>query len=61
MCAKLVGPTLAKQVRLHILSGIAELLVPIMSREDINRGLKEDLVATLEQLHCGPHVSDDPD
>ena len=54
LCAKLVGPTLAKQVSLKILSEIVELPVPLMSDQDITRGLKVDLAATLEQLHCGP-------
>ena len=54
LCKKLVGTTLAKQLSLKILALVSDLLVPLSSEQALAHELRQDLVATLEQLHAKP-------
>ena len=54
MCGKLVGPALAAQASMLILSEIAEVPVRRIPEQDLNLQIREDLIASLEQQHCGP-------
>ena len=53
-CSRLVGPTLAALVRRKVLALVSELPVPLPNDEEINNGLKSDVVTLLTQAHCRP-------
>ena len=53
-CSRLVGPTLASLVRRKVLALVSELPVPLPNDEEINNGLKSDVVILLTQAHCRP-------
>ena len=53
-CSRLVGPTLAALVRRKVLALASELQVPLPNDEEINNGLKSDVVNLLTQAHCRP-------
>ena len=53
-CSRLVGPTLAALVRRKVLALVSELQVPLPNDEEINNGLKSDVVILLTQTHCRP-------
>jgi hypothetical protein len=56
LCSKLVGPALAAQANRLILAHIAELPVVTFSQEDLGLKIKDDLAASLAELHCGPDL-----
>ena len=53
-CSRLVGPTLAALVRRKVLALVSELQVPLPNDEEINNGLKSDVVTRLTQARCRP-------
>ena len=61
LCVKLVGSTLAAQANRMILAEISEVPVKLFPEQDINLNLRKDLIASLEQQHCGPEVDDTTD
>ena len=61
VCCQLVGPSLAAQVNRLILAEITELPVPLLTAEQMSLGVKTDLVASLEQLHCKPELEEPGD
>ena len=52
LCTRLVGPGMAAQVARSLLAEVSEFPVAPMSERTLAQKAKEDLVATLEQLHC---------
>jgi hypothetical protein len=58
LCVKLVGPALAAQANRMILSEISEVPVRLFQEQDINLEIRKDLIASLEQQHCGPEEDD---
>eukprot|EP00972_Heterocapsa_arctica_P023499 3462424-Heterocapsa_arctica.AAC.1 len=58
LAAKLVGPTLAIQLGRRILGLVAELPVTLLTDIDVALGIKQDLVASLVQLHTSRAESD---
>jgi hypothetical protein len=59
MCSKLVGPALAAQANRMIIAEIAEVPVKLFSEQEVNLGIRRDLIASLEQQHCGCDVEED--
>ena len=59
LCTKLVGASLAAQVNRMILAEVSELPAPLLSQQEMSLGIKADLVATLERLHCKRDDEDD--
>ena len=55
-CSKVVGPALAAQTNRLLLAEIADVPVQLQSAEALNLSVTQDLIATLENLHCGPQV-----
>ena len=53
-CSRLVGPTLAALVRREVLALVSDLSVPLPNDEEMNNGLKSDVVALLTEAHCRP-------
>ena len=49
-----MGPTLAALVRRKVLALVSDLCVPLPKDEEMNNGLKSDIVALLTQAHCRP-------
>ena len=49
-----MGPTLAALVRRKVLAFVSDLSVPLPNDEEINNGLKSDVVNLLTQAHCRP-------
>ena len=60
-CSKVVGPALAAQTNRLLLAEIADVPVQLQSAEALNLSVTQDLIATLENLHCGPHVHETQD
>jgi len=60
-CCKLVGPALAAQTNRLLLAEIADVPVQLHSYEALSLGVRQDLIATLENLHCGPQVDETQD
>ena len=60
-CCKLVGPALAAQTNRLLLAEIADVPVQLHSDEALNLSVRQDLIATLENLHCGPQVDETQD
>jgi len=60
-CCKLVGPALAAQTNRLLLAEIADVPVQLQSDEALNLSVRQDLIATLENLHCGPQVDETQD
>jgi hypothetical protein len=59
LCSKLVGPAVAAQADRMILAEIAEVPVKLFSEQEVNLGIRRDLIASLEQQHCGCEVEED--
>ena len=57
LAAKLVGPTLAKQVNRKLLSEISESTIPLLSAAELSTGVKKDHVDLLAK----PYIVDDED
>ena len=60
-CSKVVGPALAAQTNRLLLAEIADVPVQLQSAEALSLSVTQDLIATLENLHCGPHVHETQD
>ena len=60
-CSKVVGPALAAQTNRLLLAEIADVPVQLQSAEALNLSVTQDLIATLENLHCGPQVHETQD
>jgi len=60
-CCKLVGPALAAQTNRLLLAEIADVPVQARSDEALSMSVRQDLIATLENLHCGPQVDETQD
>ena len=57
-CSKLLGPALAAQTNRLLLAEIADVPVQLHSHEALNMSVTRGLIATLENLHCGPQVDE---
>ena len=57
-CCTLVGPARAAQANRLLLAEIADVPVQLHSDEALNLGVRQDLIATLENLHGGPQVDE---
>ena len=44
-----------------LLAEIADVPVQLHSDEALNLGVRQDLIATLENVHCGPQVDETQD
>ena len=53
-CSRLVGPSLAALVRRKVLALVSDLSVPLPNDDEMNNGLKSDVVALLTEAHCRP-------
>ena len=59
--SKVVGPALAAQTNRLLLAEIADVPVQLQSAEALSLSVTQDLIATLENLHCGPQVHETQD
>ena len=48
LCSKLIGHSLAAQVNRLVLAEIAQVLVELLAEQDLNLGVRRDLVASLQ-------------
>ena len=60
-CCKLGGPALAAQTNRSLLAEIADVPVQLHSDEALSMRVRQDLIATPENLHGGPQVDETQD
>ena len=61
LCSKLVGPAMAEQANRKILAEISEVPVKMCAEQDMNQNIRRDLIALLEERHCGGEADAEED
>ena len=58
-CLRLVGPTLATQLSRKVLALVSDMSVPLLGDEELQQGLKTDVVSLLTKAQCKPESGDE--
>ena len=59
VCSRFIGASFRQHVNRLILSEVTELPVVAMTEQELNTGIKKDLVASLVKAECSPESGDE--